>query len=98
MGSTSLLNEVELANIYHEVFTKLKISGYELRINSRKILTALAEVCGEENKVMEITIAIDKLDKIGIEKVKEELKYKELNDDQVEIIESYLTMNHAQVP
>ncbi len=95
VGSTSLLNEVELACIYHEVFTKLKITGYELKVNSRKILTALAEVCAEETKVTEITTAIDKLDKIGIERVKEELKQRELNDDQVEIIESYLTMNHA---
>ena len=95
VGSTSLLNEVELACIYHEVFTKLNVTGYELRINSRKILTALAEVCAEETKVTEITTAIDKLDKIGLERVKEELKQKELNEDQVEIIESYLTMNHA---
>jgi histidyl-tRNA synthetase len=95
VGSTSLLNEVELACIYHEVFTKLKITGYELKINSRKILTALAEVCAEEDKVVEITTAIDKLDKIGLVRVKEELKQKELNDDQVEIIESYLTMNGA---
>ena len=95
VGSTSLLNEVELAYIYHEVFTKLKITGYELRINSRKILSALAEVCAEEDKVVEITTAIDKLDKIGLDRVKAELKQKELNDDQVEIIESYLTMNNA---
>ena len=95
VGSYSLLNEVELASIYHEVFTTLKISGYELRINSRKILTALAEVCDEDDKIVAITTAIDKLDKIGIDKVKEELKQKELNDDQVEIIESYLTMNNA---
>lgn len=95
VGSTSLLNEVELAYIYHDVFTKLKMPGYELRINSRKILTALAEVCAEEDKVVEITTAIDKLDKIGLDRVKAELKQKELNDDQVEIIESYLTMNNA---
>ena len=95
VGSTSLLNEVELAWIYHDVFSKLKMTGYELRINSRKILTALAEVCAEETKVVEITTAIDKLDKIGLDRVKEELKQKELNDDQIEIIESYLTMDHA---
>jgi histidyl-tRNA synthetase len=95
VGSTALLNEVELAYIYHEVFTKLKITGYELRINSRKILSALAEVCAEEDKVIEITTAIDKLDKIGLDRVKEELKQKGLNDDQVEIIESYLTMNNV---
>lgn len=93
VGSYSLINEVELASIYHDVFSKLGIKGYELRINSRKILTALAEVCGEPGKVVEITTAIDKLDKIGIEKVKEELRTKELTDDQVELIESYLNMN-----
>src|SRR4249919_2162312 len=72
VGSNSLLNEVELANIYATVFKQLGI-GIEIRINNRKILTALAELCGGANKMMEITIAIDKLDKIGIEKVKEEL-------------------------
>ncbi len=95
VGSKSLVNEVELASIYHDVFTKLKITDYELRVNSRKILTALAEVCDEESKVVAITTAIDKLDKIGIDKVKEELRQKELNEDQVDIIESYLTMNNA---
>jgi histidyl-tRNA synthetase len=95
VGSYSLINEVELATIYHDVFTKLNIKGYEVRVNSRKILTALAEVVGEDDKVVAITTAIDKLDKIGIERVKEELKAKELTDDQVELIESYLTMNHA---
>ncbi len=93
VGSYSLINEVELASIYHDVFSKLGIKGYEIRINSRKILTALAEVCGEPGKVVEITTAIDKLDKIGIDKVKEELKTKDLTDDQVNLIESYLTMN-----
>ncbi len=93
VGSYSLINEVELASIYHDVFTKLGIKGYEIRINSRKILTALAEVCGEPGKVVEITTAIDKLDKIGIDKVKEELKTKELTDDQVDLIASYLILN-----
>lgn len=97
VGSKSLLNELELASIYHDVFTRLKISDYELRVNSRKILTALAEVCAEEDKVTTITTAIDKLDKIGIERVKEELREKELNEDQVSIIESYLTMNNSPV-
>ena len=64
---------MELANIYNDVFQKLGIRNYELRINSRKILTALAEIVGGTEKMMDITIAIDKLDKIGIEKVKEEL-------------------------
>lgn len=90
VGSNSLLNEVELAGIYTEVFTQLGIGGFELRINHRKILTALAEVCGGEDKMMDITVAIDKLDKIGLEKVKEELGQRGLNNEQVAVIEKYL--------
>lgn len=90
VGSSSLLNEVELAAIYHQVFTQLNITGYELRINSRSILTALSELCGGPEKMMSITIAIDKLDKIGIEKVKEELIQRGLNGDQIKTIEKYL--------
>jgi len=93
VGSTSLLNEVELANIYHEVFTQLGIADYELRINSRKILAALAELCGGSDKLIDITIAIDKLDKIGIEKVKEELTERGLSVEQINTIESYLIIN-----
>jgi histidyl-tRNA synthetase len=93
VGSNSLINEVELANIYNEVFQKLGINNYELRINSRKILTALAEISGGIDKMMDITIAIDKLDKIGIEKVKEELAGRGLNNDQIAVIESYLNIN-----
>src|SRR5215213_9965491 len=64
VGSNSLINEVEFVNIYHQVFTQLGIKNYELRINSRKILTALAEISGGIEKMMDITIAIDKLDKL----------------------------------
>ena len=92
VGSNSLINEVELSNIYHDVFTRLGINGYELKINSRNILMALAEVCGGSHKMIDITIAIDKLDKIGLDKVKEELVQKELSADQVAIIESYLSV------
>ena len=92
VGSLSLLNEVEFANIYHEVFIQLGLKNYELKINSRKILVALAELCGGADKMIDITIAIDKLDKIGLEKVKEELEQRGLNIDQVKIIESYLNI------
>ena len=97
VGSNSLLNEVELANIYHDVFMHLGIKNYELRINNRKILTALAELCGGVDKMMDITIAIDKLDKIGIEKVKEELVNKGLNKAQVDTIEKYILINGTLV-
>ena len=92
VGSLSLLNEVELANIYHEVFIQLGLKNYELKINSRKILVALAELCGGTDKMIDITIAIDKLDKIGLEKVKEELQERGLKDEQITIIESYLNI------
>src|SRR5258705_6350747 len=92
VGSNSLLNEVELALIYHEVFTKLGIKNYELKINHRKILTALTELCGGAEKMNDIAIAIDKLDKIGLEKVKEELKQKSLNEKQIAIVEKYLSI------
>jgi histidyl-tRNA synthetase len=90
VGSNSLLNEVELANIYHQVFMQLGLSGYTLKINSRKILSALAQLCGGPEKMMDITIAIDKLDKIGLDKVKEELVQKDLSQEQIAIIEKYL--------
>ena len=92
VGSNSLINEVEFVNIYNDVFNQLGIKNYELRINSRKILTALAEVCGGAGKMMDITIAIDKLDKIGLDKVKEELTQRGLNEHQIRVIELYLNI------
>ena len=92
VGSNSLLNEVELASIYNEVFVRLGMKGYSLRINSRKILTALAELCGGTDQLTSITVAIDKLDKIGLEKVKEELAQRGLNEEQTRFIESFLTI------
>jgi histidyl-tRNA synthetase len=90
VGSHALINEVDFVNIYHDVFQRLGIHNYELRINSRKILTALAELCGGADRMLDITIAIDKLDKIGLDKVKEELDQRGLNETQIQTIESYL--------
>jgi histidyl-tRNA synthetase len=92
VGSNALLNEIELANIYATVFEKLKIP-VEIKINSRKILVALAEICGGADKLTNITVAIDKLDKIGLDKVKEELSNRGLIDEQVNAIEKYLTIS-----
>ena len=89
VGSKALINEVELTSIYATVFEKLKIS-VEIRINSRKILGALAEICGATEKLTDITVAIDKLDKIGLDKVKEELLHRGLTSEQTHIIEKYL--------
>ena len=91
VGSRALLNEVELASIYQTAFRKLKIP-VEIRINHRKILAALAEICGGADKMTDITIAIDKLDKLGIDKVKAELVDRGLSDTQVAIIEDYLAI------
>jgi histidyl-tRNA synthetase len=93
VGSNSLLNEMELALIYHTVFVRLSIKGYELKINHRKILSAIAELCGGAEKMTAIAIAIDKLDKIGLEKVKEELAQRGLNIDQIGIVEKYLSVS-----
>jgi histidyl-tRNA synthetase len=90
VGSNSLINEVELACIYAEVFRRLKLTGCSIRINSRKLLSALAELCGGNDKLTDITVAIDKLDKIGIDKVKEELQQRGLTAVQINSIETYL--------
>lgn len=89
VGSTSLLNEIELTNIYATVFEKLGMA-VEIKINSRKILAALAEQCGGIDKLTDITVAIDKLDKIGLEKVKEDLSQRGLDKKQIAVIEKYL--------
>jgi len=93
VGSKSLMNEVDLAMIYDDVFRKLRIDRYELRINSRKLLASLAEKCGGSEKLTDITIAIDKLDKIGLEKVKNELREKSITDADINIIEKYLSIS-----
>jgi histidyl-tRNA synthetase len=91
VGSNSLLNEVELTLIYARVFELLGIE-VEIKLNSRNVLAALAEICGGSDQLSPITVAIDKLDKIGLEKVKEELKGRGLDEAQVGIIEKYLAI------
>jgi histidyl-tRNA synthetase len=93
VGSASLFNEAELAALYHDVFTQLGLKGYKLMVNSRKLLSALAEACGNKELLTGITVAIDKLDKIGLEKVKEALKELTLTEPQVQLIENYLNIN-----
>ncbi|MHA4844038.1 histidine--tRNA ligase [Flavitalea antarctica] len=92
VGSKSLVNEVELAGIYATVFEKLGID-VELKINSRKILAALAEHCGGAGKLTDITVAIDKLDKIGLEKVAGELAERGLTGEQINVIKTYLSIS-----
>ena len=90
IGSNALVNEVEFIHIYHDVFTQLNLPQWSLQLNSRKILSALAEISGGLHKMVDITVAIDKLDKIGLDRVREELLEKELSADAILVIENYL--------
>lgn len=92
VGNNSLFSEVELAAIYATVFNQLGVA-VEIKINSRKILAALTELCGGTEKLTDITVSIDKLDKIGIEKVEEELIQKGITESQVTIIRQYLSID-----
>jgi histidyl-tRNA synthetase len=92
VGSASLINEAELAAIYRDVFTSLGLS-VDIRINHRKILAALAERCGGPDQMMAITMAIDKLDKIGLDGVKKELQDRGLTDAQISIIMQFLDIS-----
>ncbi|HNQ68127.1 MAG TPA: histidine--tRNA ligase [Bacteroidales bacterium] len=82
IGSRSLLNEFELLQIIDEVFSSLKIKT-TIKINNRKILAGIAEMIGETDKFVDITIAIDKIDKTGIDKVCEELRSKNLSEQSI---------------
>ncbi|MCD2423901.1 histidine--tRNA ligase [Niabella pedocola] len=92
VGSRSLVNELELASIYATVFQKLGLP-VEIRINNRKILSALAAECGGAEKMTDIAIAIDKLDKIGIEKVNQELAERGLSQEQIQLIQQFLEIS-----
>ncbi|MBN2166730.1 MAG: histidine--tRNA ligase [Marinilabiliaceae bacterium] len=82
VGSNSLLNEVELIQIVDEVYKQLNIRVV-LKFNNRKILSGIAEIIGVPDKIVDITVAIDKLDKIGIEKVNEELELKGISKEKI---------------
>lgn len=92
IGSKSLLNELELLQIVNDVFTALGIR-VKVKINNRKILSGLAEVSGEAERLTDITVAIDKIDKIGLGAVKQELESKGLSRQSIECIEPVLTLN-----
>jgi len=83
IGSNSLLNEVELIQIIDKVFQELAINAV-IKLNNRKILAGIAEMIGEPDKFIDITVAIDKLDKIGLEKVNEELLAKGISEDSID--------------
>ena len=86
VGSDSLLYEIEFVQIFDEVLCALRIPDFTIKINNRKILSGIAEVCGESDKIISITVAIDKLDKIGVDGVVKELKEKGVSEKAIEKI------------
>ncbi|GET33540.1 histidine--tRNA ligase [Prolixibacter bellariivorans] len=92
IGSDSLLNEVELIQIVDEVFRRLNINVV-LKLNNRKILSGIAETIGEIDRIVDITVAIDKLDKIGLEKVNAELGEKGVSTDAIAKLQPILKLS-----
>ncbi|MBP3512015.1 MAG: histidine--tRNA ligase [Prevotella sp.] len=92
VGSDSLLNEVELMQIVDTVFTRFGVR-VQIKINNRKILTGIAEMIGAADKIVDITVAIDKLDKIGIENVNAELRVAGLSDEAIDKLQPVLTLS-----
>lgn len=92
VGSDSLLNEVELMQIVDEVFTRFGIR-VAIKINNRKILTGIAEVIGAADKIVDITVAIDKLDKLGLDKVNEELAAGGLSPEQIQTLQPIIALS-----
>lgn len=92
VGSDSLLNEMELVQIVDEVFGKLKINAI-VKINNRKVLAGIAEIIGERDRIVDITVAIDKLDKIGLEKVNEELLEKGIQQNEIDKLQPILHLS-----
>ncbi len=92
VGSDSLLNEVELIQLIDEVFSKLKIN-VAIKLNNRKILSGIAQVIEEADKIIDITVAIDKLDKIGLENVNQELLSKGITEKAIAKLKPILTLS-----
>ena len=87
VGSKSLLQEVEFVQLYDDVFTKLKLKGTTIKLNNRKILSGIAEIIGASDKLIDFTVALDKLDKIGAEGVTKEMLFKGITEDAIEKVQ-----------
>lgn len=92
VGSNSLLNEVELVQIMDTVFQRLGIR-VQIKINNRKLLSGIAEIVGEADKIVDITVAIDKLDKIGLDKVNEELRADGISEEAIAKLQPVITLS-----
>ena len=92
VGSDSLINEIELLQLIDEVFARLNIR-IAIKLNNRKVLAGIAEIIGAPDSLIDITVAIDKIDKIGIEKVNEELAYKGLTEEAIKALQPILCIS-----
>ncbi|MFT4806034.1 MAG: histidyl-tRNA synthetase [Psychroserpens sp.] len=92
VGSHSLWQEVEFVQLYDAVFSALKLEGVTIKINNRKILSGIAEVIGAQDKLIDFTVALDKLDKIGEEKVKDEMRSKGISEEGIIKLQPLFTL------
>ena len=92
IGTESLISELELIQLYDDVFDALKLDNFSIKINNRKVLSGIAEVMGESDRLIDLTIALDKLDKIGVEKVKQELSGKGLSEESINKLDLLFTL------
>jgi histidyl-tRNA synthetase len=93
VGSNSLLQEVELVQLYDTVFTDLGLKACTIKINNRKVLAGIAEVIGAEDKLIDFTVALDKLDKIGKEKVQEEMLSKGIDQQAIHLLDPVFSLS-----
>ncbi len=92
VGSKSLWQEIEFIQLYDAVFSDLNLDGVTIKINNRKILAGIAELIGAQDKLIDFTVALDKLDKIGAEKVKEEMLNKGIDSDGISKLEPLFSL------
>lgn len=93
IGSTSLWQEVEFVQLYDAVFTKLGLHGVTIKLNNRKVLSGLSEAIGAEDKLIDFTVALDKLDKIGEEGVKKEMREKGISESALERLQPLFSLD-----
>lgn len=93
IGTESLLCEVELIQIFDEVLSNLGLPDFSIKFNNRKILAGIAQVAGIEEKLVDMTVAIDKLDKIGIDKVKDELLQRGISEEAINVINPIFSLS-----
>jgi histidyl-tRNA synthetase len=93
VGSRSLWQEIEFIQLYDAVFSKLKLDGVVIKINNRKILAGIAEVIGAQDQLINFTVALDKLDKIGEDKVKDEMRSKGISEEGITKLQPLFGLN-----